>query len=102
MPAVLVVLFVLAVRALLGILAVGLLLTFKTLQSIHGWFEKVLVGVRAVEQQLAPLATGSRVRTTVSFSTSAGNPPGSCHSHLVRCSSNTRLVGGSGGTGRSG
>jgi hypothetical protein len=60
MPVPLMVLSVLVAWALLGVLAVGLLLTFKALQSIRGWLEKVLVGVRAVEQQLAPLDTYAR------------------------------------------
>lgn len=63
MPVVLMALSVLAVWALLGVLAVGLLLTLKALQSIRGWFEKVLVGVRAVEQQLAPLDAYTRALT---------------------------------------
>lgn len=55
MATVLMALAVLAAWALLGVLAAGLLLVFKALQSIRGWFEKVVVGVRAVEHQLAPL-----------------------------------------------
>lgn len=52
---VLMALAVFAAWALLGVLAVGLLLVFKALQSIRGWFQKVLVGVRAVEQHLTAL-----------------------------------------------
>ncbi len=60
MPVVLMILSVLAAWALLGVLAAGLLLIVKALQSIRGWFEKIVVGVRAVEQQLAPLDAYAR------------------------------------------
>lgn len=46
---------VLAVWALLGVLLIGLLLIFKALQSTRGWVEKVTMGVRAIEHQMAPL-----------------------------------------------
>lgn len=46
-----IVLSVLAAWALLGVLAVGLLLIVKSLQSVRGWFQQITVGVRAVEQQ---------------------------------------------------
>jgi hypothetical protein len=42
--------------ALIGVLLVALLLAFKELQSIRHWFEKITVGVRAVEHQTASLA----------------------------------------------
>ncbi len=59
MEILLTILTVFAVWALLGVLAVGLLLTLKSLQSIRGWLEKVVTGIRASEQQMAPL--GARV-----------------------------------------
>jgi uncharacterized protein YoxC len=56
------VLSVLAAWALLGVLFVGLLLVFKSLQSIRHWFEKITVGVRAVEHQTRDLpARGNRL-----------------------------------------
>ena len=62
MTGLLTVLTVLAAWALLGVLFVGLLLVFKSLQSIRHWFEKITVGVRAVEHQTRDLpARGSRL-----------------------------------------
>lgn len=49
------VLSVLAVWALLGVLAIGLVLVLKTLQSIRGWLERIAMGVRAIETQTTPL-----------------------------------------------
>jgi uncharacterized protein YoxC len=45
------VLSVLAAWALLGVLGVGLLLVVKSLQSIRHWFEKITVGLWAIEHQ---------------------------------------------------
>jgi hypothetical protein len=50
------VLSVVGAWALIGVLLVALLLVFKELQSIRAWFEKITVGVRAVEHQTASLA----------------------------------------------
>jgi hypothetical protein len=50
------VLSVVGAWALIGVLLVALLLVFKELQSIRHWFEKITVGVRAVEHQTASLA----------------------------------------------
>jgi hypothetical protein len=50
------VLSVIAAWALIGVLLVALLLVFKELQSIRHWFEKITVGVRAVEHQTGALA----------------------------------------------
>ncbi|MBW3577281.1 MAG: hypothetical protein KY462_06000 [Actinobacteria bacterium] len=71
MPVVLMILSVLAAWALLGVLATGLLLIVKALQSIRGWFEKVVVGVRAVEQQLAPLDAYARALSASTTDTAA-------------------------------
>jgi hypothetical protein len=49
------ILTVFAGLALLGVIAIGFLLTLKSLQSIRGWFEKIVVGLRASEHQMAPL-----------------------------------------------
>jgi hypothetical protein len=49
------VLSVVAAWALIGVLLLALLLVFKELQSIRHWFEKITVGVRAVEHQTAAL-----------------------------------------------
>lgn len=51
MTALLTTLSVLAAWALLGVVAVGLLLVVKSLQSIRHWMEKTTVGLRAVEHQ---------------------------------------------------
>ena len=66
MTGLLTVLSVLAAWALLGVLFVGLLLVFKSLQSIRHWFEKITVGVRAVEHQTRDLpARGSRLTVSL-------------------------------------
>lgn len=49
------VLSVLAVWALLGVLAIGLVMVLKTLQSVRGWLERIAMGVRAIESETAPL-----------------------------------------------
>lgn len=49
------VLSVLAMWALLGVLAVGLLMVLKTLQSIRGWLEHIAMGVRAIESETGQL-----------------------------------------------
>lgn len=49
------ILTVLAVWAFLAVLALGLLLIRKPLESIRGYLEKIAMGVRAIEQQTAPL-----------------------------------------------
>ncbi len=54
---------VLAAWGLLGVLAVGLLLTFKSAQSIRGWFQKITVGLRAIEQQAASLEPNAAALT---------------------------------------
>jgi hypothetical protein len=55
------VLSVVAAWALIGVLLVALLLVAKELQSIRHWFEKITVGVRAVEHQTATLAARGEV-----------------------------------------
>jgi hypothetical protein len=50
--------------ALIGVLLVALLLMFKELQSIRHWFEKITVGVRAVEHQTDSLAQRGDVLAT--------------------------------------
>jgi hypothetical protein len=45
----------LAAWALLGVVAVGLLLLIKSLQSIRRWLEQIVVGLRAVEHHTASL-----------------------------------------------
>jgi uncharacterized membrane protein YhfC len=52
----LIILSILAVLAWFGVLLVGLLLIFKSLQSTRGWFQKTTVGLRAIEQQTSDLA----------------------------------------------
>jgi hypothetical protein len=54
---------VLAAWALLGVVAVGLLLVVKSLQSIRHWLEKITVGLRAVEHQTKGLVARGTVLT---------------------------------------
>ncbi len=61
MTGLLTVLSVVAAWALIGVLLVALLLVAKELQSIRHWFEKITVGVRAVEHQTAHLAERGEV-----------------------------------------
>lgn len=63
MTGLLTVLSVLGALALIGVLLVALLLVVKELQSIRHWFEKIVVGVRAVEHQTAGLAERGDVLT---------------------------------------
>ena len=75
------VLSVLSAWALLGVVAVGLLLVFKSLQSIRHWFEKNVVSVRALEHQTADLAprvivlTSSLREALEALCAAAGPPP---------------------------
>ncbi len=55
MEALLAVLTVLAAWSFLGVLAVGLLVFLKSLQSIRRWLEQIVVGLRAVEHHTASL-----------------------------------------------
>jgi hypothetical protein len=55
------VLSVVAAWALIGALLVALLLVVKELQSIRHWFEKITVGVRAVEHQTSALPERAEV-----------------------------------------
>lgn len=55
MPLLLTILSVIAVWAFLSVLACGLLLILKALQSVRGTLEKIALGVRAIEHQAAPL-----------------------------------------------
>jgi hypothetical protein len=83
------VLSVVAAWALIGVLLVALLLVFKELQSIRHWFEKITVGVRAVEHQTASLAERGDVLTAslrealealhTASGTETGRPPGQEH-----------------------
>ncbi len=51
------VLSVLATWALLAVLTVGLRLILKSLESVRVSLEKIVWGVRAIEQQTVPLGT---------------------------------------------
>lgn len=55
MRVLLTILSVLAGWALLAVLMVGLLSIMKQLESIRGYLEKIVWGVRAIEQQTVPL-----------------------------------------------
>jgi uncharacterized protein YoxC len=57
------VLSVVAALALLGVLLVGLHVVVKHLQSIRGWFEKITVGIRALEHQTKDLGASATVLT---------------------------------------
>ncbi len=61
MTGLLTVLSVVAAWAMIGVLLVALLLVAKELQSIRHWFEKITVGVRAVEHQTGDLAARAEV-----------------------------------------
>lgn len=73
------ILSVLAMWALLIVLATGLLLVFKALQSVRTQLEKIAMGVRAIERQTAPLAE----RTAV-LSASLGRAAGGSQSAAQR------------------
>ncbi len=55
MDELLAILTVLAAWSFLGVLATGLLLLLKSLQSIRRWIEQIVVGLRAVEHHTASL-----------------------------------------------
>jgi hypothetical protein len=81
MTGLLTVLSVLAAWALVGVLLVALLLIVKELQSIRHWFEKITVGVRAVEHQTGTLAERGEVlsaslREALEALRSTARPPG--------------------------
>ncbi len=56
-PLLLTILSVLAGWSLLSVLAAGLLLILKALDSIRNYLQKITAGVRAIEQQTMPLST---------------------------------------------
>lgn len=49
------ILTVLAVWSFLSVVAIGLLLLIKSLQSIRRWLEQIVMGLRAVEHHTASL-----------------------------------------------
>lgn len=49
---------ILAAALLLSVLAVGLLLIVKVLQSVRGYLEQIAMGVRAIEKQSEAIPTG--------------------------------------------
>jgi hypothetical protein len=55
MPLLLTILSVLALWAFLTLLVVGLLLVFKALEGIRTHLQRITMGVRAIEQETAPL-----------------------------------------------
>jgi hypothetical protein len=60
------VLSVLVAWALLGVVAVGLLLMMKSVQSTRHWFEKITMGMRAVAHQTRDLPErGSRLAVSM-------------------------------------
>lgn len=59
MPLLLTILSVIALWALLTTLVLGLLFVLKALQSVRGHLRRITAGVRAIEQETAPL--GDRV-----------------------------------------
>lgn len=50
---------VLASWSLLGVLAGGLLLILKPLESVRATLRKITMGLRAIEQETAPLGPGA-------------------------------------------
>lgn len=65
MRVLLTVLSVLAGWALLAVLMVGLRSIMKQLESIRGYLEKIVWGVRAIEQQTVPLGAHADALTTL-------------------------------------
>jgi hypothetical protein len=57
---VLTILSVLAGWSLLGAIAAGLLLILKPLESVRASLRKITMGVRAIEQETAPLGSGAQ------------------------------------------
>jgi hypothetical protein len=57
MDVLLAILTVLAAWSFLGVLATGLLVVLKALQSIRRWLEQIVVGLRAVEHHTASLGS---------------------------------------------
>lgn len=57
MTLLLTILSVLAAWTFLAVLVMGLLLILKPLQSVRAHLEKIAMGVRAIEQETAPLRT---------------------------------------------
>ena len=55
MPLLLTILSVLALWAFLTLLVVGLLFIFKALEAIRTHLQRITMGVRAIEQETAPL-----------------------------------------------
>jgi hypothetical protein len=58
------ILSVLAGWTLLGVLMVGLRSIMKQLESIRGYLEKIVWGVRAIERQTVPLGAHADALTT--------------------------------------
>ncbi len=61
MDVLLAILTVLAAWTFLGVLATGLLVFLKSMQSIRRWLEQIVVGLRAVEHHTASLGPHARV-----------------------------------------
>ena len=68
MTLILAILSVLMLWVFLGLLVIGLLLILKSLESVRTSLEKITAGVRAIEQETAPLGR-STTRVTESLST---------------------------------
>lgn len=71
MSLLLTILSILAAWALLMVLAIGLLLILKPLQSVRAHLEKIAMGVRAIERETAPLDEHVQA-ATASFDGTAG------------------------------
>lgn len=75
MTLILAILSVLMLWVFLGLLVIGLLLILKSLESVRTSLEKITTGVRAIEQETAPLGL-SATRVTESLSTMVSEAQG--------------------------
>lgn len=81
MRVILALLSVLAGWSLLGALAAGLLLILKPLEGVRASLRKITMGVRAIEQETAPLGAGAE--TLIDSLRSAAETLGSATQHLA-------------------
>jgi hypothetical protein len=88
------ILSVLAVWSLLGLLIIGLLLIRKTLESVRLTFERIAMGVRAIEKETEPL--GPRALNFAEHLTSAAGHIAALPAALTRIDSELTESGGPG------
>jgi len=81
MALLLTILSVLALWGLLAVLAAGLLLILKPLDSVRTRLEQITMGVRAIEQETKPL--GARAGTLIAGLSDASNSLGATAQHMA-------------------